>query len=171
RAPFPSNSLHRLIVSCLAACLILYVFLNVQIFRFSRSTEAVLAAELLNARTANGHSAREAALNLTGQNGVIMATHGQAVSYLLARPTVSLVPPRYSKIEWTEETIRNTALAFSVVAIIICVPNEGLDECDVPSAFVQKLAQGEWPPWMRLVPQSKGFRIYAPATADFSDTQ
>jgi hypothetical protein len=143
------------------------VFLNVQVFSFPRSSPATLVKELLNARPANGNSTREAALNLTGEDGVIMATGGPAVGYLLARPTVSLVGPRYSKIEWTEEMVRNTARAFGAVAIIIYVP--GANEWDkdnlVPSAFIRKLAQGEWPPWMRLVHQSRGFRIYAPATA------
>jgi Dolichyl-phosphate-mannose-protein mannosyltransferase len=112
----------------------------------------------------NGIPVQSIVQSLTGPTGVIVANNGQAVGHVLGRPTVSLVGPHYSAIEWNEKAVQKVVHQFNANAIVIYVPTatQSNDADFVPSPFVRQLAQGNAPSWMKLVYQSKELLIYAP---------
>jgi len=118
-------------------------------------------------RTVEGISAQSMVRSLTGPTGVIVANNGQAVGHVLGRPTVSLVGPHYSAMEWNEKAVREAVHQFNAAAIVIYVPTAAESNNDdfVPSPFVRQLAQGDAPSWMKLVYRSNELLIYAPRFA------
>ncbi|MFO1217419.1 MAG: glycosyltransferase family 39 protein [Burkholderiaceae bacterium] len=143
---------------------ILYVYLNLLILQLPQQPGWLPIAASLDARSTDGKSVRTAVYELTGADGTVMANSGQAIGYLLGRRTVSLVGPHFSSMEWTEQSMRETARRFGVRAIVIYAPtgdDRSTDGDVIPSTFVKSLAQGDAPPWMRLEYRASNFSVYA----------
>jgi hypothetical protein len=101
---------------------------------------------------------------------VIVAKNGQAVGYVLQKPTLSLVGQEFSTVEWNDSTLRATVQRFHVgddavteqlVPGILVRQGAGVKN-DLPSRLVEELAQGNPPQWMKLVHRSGGILIHAP---------
>jgi hypothetical protein len=160
----PAGGPPRLSLLALAACFCFYVFLNLGVFRLPLWDDASSVAALLDSTIGNGKSARTMVLDLVGPRGVIVANNGQTMGHVLGRPTVSLVGRHYSRVEWNEQSMRDTVKQFNAAAIVISVPigDKSRDSGFVPSPFVWQLAQGDSPSWMKLVYRSSGLLVYAP---------
>ena len=87
-----------------------------------------------------------------------MAKNGQAVGYVLQKPTLSLVGQEFSTVEWNDSTLRATVQRFHVAAVLIVgdavaeqltpgiLVRQGAGvKNDLPSRLVEKLAQGNPP--------------------------
>ena len=100
-----------------------------------------------------------------GANEVIVANNGQAVGFVLGLPTVSLVGPHFSTLEWDEMAVQETVRRFDAGVVVISVPPPALlgDDDYLPSAFVRRLAVGDAPPWLRLVHRSSDVLVYVPS--------
>jgi hypothetical protein len=145
----------------------LYVYLNLLILQLPQQPGWLPIAAALDAKSADGKSARTVVHGITGADGVMMANNGQTIGHLLGRRTVSLVGPHFSSMEWNEKSVRETARKFGVKAVVIYAPTsaEQWDDGDVvPSAFVKKLAQGDAPPWMHLEYRAANLFVYVPRT-------
>lgn len=142
----------------------LYAYLNLLVFRLQPVDHAAAVARQMDAIGPDGTSARAVIQSNVGPRGVIIANNGQAIGHVLMRPTVSLVGPHYSNVEWNEKTMRDTVRRFNAQAIVIAVPKgEQADKSDlIPSVFVRQLAQGEPPAWMSLVHRSGDLMVYVP---------
>lgn len=146
----------------LAAAFGLYVVLNVISFASPLVDRATVVVAQLNGRTDSGATIREL-IDATGR-GVVVANHGQALGFLLGRPTVSLVGPHYSNTEWDEQRVRDVVDRYSAVALVITAPNPAQPASTdlIPSPFVGSLAEGQAPEWMRLVGRSGPVSVYFP---------
>ena len=151
----------RLPATVLGACFCLYVYLNFTALGLPRIDEASPVADQLDRIQNGGISAREAVLKHLGPSRTIMANNGQAVGYDLDLPTVSLVAPIFSDVEWDEGAIRDTLRRFGANVIVISVPQVGAPDDFLPSPFVQQLALGNAPSWLEQVFRSGDFVIYA----------
>ena len=159
----------RILTLALAVSMSLYAFLNLQVFRAPERAGWLPIAALLDATTSDGKSARAVVQDLTGSNGVVMANNGQTIGHLLERPTVSLVGPHFSTLEWNERAILAAVRRFKAKAIVIYGPvtPEQWDNDDiVPSSFVRGLAQGNAPPWLQLVYRTGNLFVYVPHLED-----
>ena len=96
-------------VILLGASFCVYMLLNIVAFRQPPIDRAALVASQMDMVSGDGTSARASILAHVGANQVIIANNGQAVGYVLGLPTVSLVGPHYTDVEWDEATIRETA--------------------------------------------------------------
>jgi hypothetical protein len=159
-----SRTTHQLPGFALAASFCLYVFLNFLVFRLPPVDRASAVASQMDVVSSDGTSARAAILDHVGANSVIVANNGQAVGYVLGLPTVSLVGPHYSSIEWNEGAIRDTVRRFDAGVIVISAPQPGApDDSDfIPSSFVRQLALGEAPSWLQLAYRSSDVLVYVP---------
>jgi hypothetical protein len=144
----------------LGACFCLYVYLNFTALRLPRIDEELPVANQLNRVSNDGTSAREAVLEHVGPTRTILANNGQAVGYDLDLPTVSLVAPVFSDVEWNEEAIRETLSRFGANVIVVSLPQPGAPDDFLPSPFIRQLALGEAPPWLEPVFRSSDFLIY-----------
>jgi hypothetical protein len=147
----------------LVATLCSYVILNAFLLSRSPSIEASFA-RLMAAPPTQTTLARSLLAKLLGADGVIIANNGQVVGHAFNRPTVSLVAPHYSRVEWNEEAVRRLVEQYKAAAIVIYVPTgaEWNDDDIVPSSFVRQLAQGVAPSWMNLVYRSEDLVVYSP---------
>jgi hypothetical protein len=161
-------------VTALATGVCLYAFLNLLVLTGPERAGWLSVAKVLDSTSGDGKSARAAVQELVGPNGVVIANNGQTIGHLLARPTVSLVGPHFSSLEWNEKTILDTVRQFNAKAIVIYVPVSGQwDDTDyVPSPFVRRLAQGgDAPSWMRLAYRGDNVIVYAPHPEDQKTAQ
>lgn len=158
----------RLPLAALAICLCSYVYLNLLVIRKPLADQATAVAERLDAGGESGRSARAAILNRVGPRGVVLANNGQAVGFVLGRPTISMVGPAFSRIVWDEETVRATIERFHIAEVVISAPAQGQpdNDDDIPSPFVRQLAQGRAPAWLRLQQQSGSVLTYVPVSAN-----
>jgi hypothetical protein len=156
----------RLPIAALVISFGCYVYLNLLVIRRPLIDEVRIVDEQFNSGSTGSAGSRAAVLNLVGPQRVIIANNGQAVGYYLGRPTISTVGPTFSDVVWDEETIRATVLRFHVVAIVITAPIPGQreDDADFPSPFVQQLARGKAPSWLKLAHQSGSLLTYVPAS-------
>jgi hypothetical protein len=111
----------------------------------------------LDSASVDGKTARTAVLQLVDPARVVVANYGQAVGYALGRPTVSLIGPGLSPVEWDEKATHDVVDHYNAAAILIYTNNHFM-----PSAFIRQLAQGNAPSWMRLVYRSSEFLVYEP---------
>lgn len=158
-----ASTARRLSLLAFTASFCLYLYLNLLIFRLP-PPDAPLVAKIIDSVSTEGKSARTAVLDLVGEKGVIVANNGQVIGHVLRRPTVSLVGPHYSSVDWNEKSMRDTIHRYHAEAIVIYFPiaREWDDDDYVPSAFVGQLARGDAPSWMKLVYHSSGLLVYAP---------
>ena len=155
----------RLPVVILAGSLCLYLTLNVIAYRQPQVDDASVVASQMDAVAGDGTSARTAVRDHLGANEVIVANNGQAVGFVLGLPTVSLVGPHFSTLEWDEVAVQKTVRRFDAGVVVISVPPPALlgDDDYLPSAFVRRLAVGDAPPWLRLVHRSSDVLVYVPS--------
>jgi hypothetical protein len=125
---------------------------------------SVAVAKLMDSTSIDGKTARAAVLELVGPTRVVVANNGQVIGHVLGRPTVSLVGPHYSAVEWNEKAIHDVVYQYNAAAIVIYVPIAGQWDIGdfMPSPFVRQLALGEAPSWMKLVYRSSEFLVYEP---------
>ena len=107
-----------------------------------------------------GASLRALIDSSTGPGDVIMANNGQAVGYLAERKTVVLVGTENSQLVWTEEAVQINARKYAVKLLVILGPQLGPFRVDLPSPFVEQLAAGQFPSWLRLVGASDRIHVY-----------
>jgi hypothetical protein len=133
-----------------------YVALNVAVV-VRRPTDAPLpcVGRLLDSAAVDGKTARAAVLQIVDRDRVVVANYGQAVGYALGRPTVSLVSPDLSPVEWDEKTTHSVVDRYNAAAVVIYANNHFM-----PSAFIRQLAQGKAPSWMKLAYRSSEFLVY-----------
>jgi len=103
--------------------------------------------------------------DLVGPDGVVISNNGQNVAHVVARPTISLVGPTFSSVEWTEQALRDVATQFRAKAIVIYVPEgeQWNDDNYIPSSFIRRLANNQPPQWMKLEFRSKHLLVYVPS--------
>ncbi len=163
--PAPRSISRRLALLALGASFCCYVVANfVLVVRPPSSFDSSSVAKLMDSTSIDGKAAHAAVLELVGPTRVVVANNGQVIGHVLERPTVSLVGPHYSAVEWNEKAIHDVVYQYNAAAIVIYVPIAGQwDNGDfVPSPFVRQLAQGEAPSWMKLVYRSSEFLVYEP---------
>lgn len=145
------------------AALVLYGYLNLLILRQPGAAAWLPVAAALDAPLADGGTIRSRVDRLAGDDGVIIANHGQVVGHLLSRRTVSLVGTHFSTTEWNEVAVRHVVRQFAVKAVVVYFPGGASGDDDLlPSAFVRGLARGDAPQWLRLRASSASFRVYEP---------
>jgi hypothetical protein len=148
----------RLALLALGASFCCYVVVNfVLVVRPPSDYAPSSVATLMDSTSIDGKTAHAAVLELVGPARVVVANNGQAIGYVLERPTVSLVEPHYSAVEWNEKAIHDVVYQYNAAAIVIYANNDFM-----PSPFVRQLAQGEAPSWMKLVYRSSEFLVYEP---------
>jgi hypothetical protein len=151
--------------AALSAALAVYAGLQLQGARLPPADRAAPVVRLLDAPDLVGPTPRAFLASLPA--GTIVANNGQAVGYLLGRPTVSLVGPAFSQTRWDEATLREAVRRFRAVAVVISLPDAGEPEADVfPSPFVRRLAQAEPPAWLGLTYRSPRVLVYRPNGLD-----
>ena len=152
----------------LGASLCFYVIVNFfLVLRQPPPSDASSLTRIKSAPPVEGVSAHSIVQSLTGPTGVIVANNGQAVGHVFGRPTISLVGPHYSAMEWNEKAVQKAVRRFNANAIVVYVPTatQWNDDDFVPNPFVRELAQGNAPSWMKLVYRSRELLIYAPRFA------
>ncbi|MDB5865296.1 MAG: hypothetical protein JWO70_3102 [Betaproteobacteria bacterium] len=149
----------RIPIFALLASACLYLFLNVP--ASLKATDGPTSASALVGWGPGEEKAVLRTVTARAAKPVIVANNGQAVGYLLDLPTVSMVGPYYSSVEWNEKTLRDTIQRFNASAVVISIP-QGRATDDVPSAFVHKLAAGDAPQWLEPAYQSGAVRVYTP---------
>jgi len=148
----------RFALSALGTSFCCYVALNLAMVVRPPMDDAPPSVDrLLDSASVDGKTARESVLQLVDPARVVVANYGQAVGYALGRPTVSLVSPDLSPVEWDEKATHKVVDRYHAAALVIYANNHFL-----PSAFIRQLAQGEAPSWMRLVYRSSEFLVYEP---------
>jgi Dolichyl-phosphate-mannose-protein mannosyltransferase len=166
--PKRPDACRTLALRALGASLCFYVIVNLfLVFRQPPPSDPSSITRIKSAPPVQGISVQSIVQSLTGSTGVIVANNGQAVGHVLGRPTVSLVGPHYSGIEWNEEAVQKAVDQFNAKAIVIYVPTatQWNDDDFVPSLFVRQLVEGNAPSWMKLVYRSRELLIYAPRFA------
>ncbi len=160
-------------VTLLAAGTCLYACLNLLVLMGTQRTDWRSVASALDSTSGDGKSARAVIQELAGAGGVVVANNGQTIGHLLARPTVSLVGPFFSKVEWNETAILDTVRQFNARAIVIYVPaSDQRDNSDIVLLlFVRGLTQSDAPSWMRLAYRSDNVIVYAPRPEERKATQ
>lgn len=157
-------SARRAAVVALSMSLVCYSYLNALVISKPRIDEEAVVLEQFASGGTEASASRTAVQQLVGPRGVILANNGQAVGYFLDRPTISTVNPTFSSITWDEQTVRKVVEQFHVAAVVITapVPGQSDEETDLPSPFVQELAQGTAPPWLKLQHRSGSLLAYVP---------
>jgi hypothetical protein len=156
--PTPQGISRKLAVLALTASFCCYLILNLVMFvRPPTDYERPPVAQIMDSRSADGKTARQAVLELVDPARVLVANNGQAFGYALRRPTVSLVSPANSAVDWNEKTLENVVRHYHAAAIVIDV-----HDVFMPSPFVRQLAQGEAPSWMKLAYRSSDVLVYEP---------
>jgi hypothetical protein len=156
--PMPQAISRKLALLALGASFCCYLVLNlVMIVRPPAEYGLPPIALLMDSKSADGKTAREAILELVDPARVLVANNGQAFGYALRRPSVSLVSPANSAMDWNEKTLENVFRQYNAAAIVIDV-----HDVFMPSPFVQQLAQGEAPSWMKLAYRSSDVLVYEP---------
>jgi hypothetical protein len=157
-APAQRSISRRLALFALGASFCCYIALNfVMVVRPPTDYTSPSVASLMDSTSIGGRTARAAVLKLAGPTGVVVANDGQAIGYALGRPTISLVGPTYSNVEWNEKAIYDVVDQYNAAAVVIYANKRFL-----PTPFVRQLAQGEAPSWMKLVYRSGEFLEYEP---------
>jgi hypothetical protein len=170
-----ADASRRLSLFLLIGSFIPYAFLNLSALRNPPLLDVSVLAGALDSTGSAAKSARAVIRELVGQDGVIVANNGQAVGYVLQRPTLSLVGQEFSTVEWNESTLRATVQRFHVAAVLIVgdavaeqltpgiLVRQGAGvKNDLPSRLVEELVHGTPPQWMKLVHRSGGILIYVP---------
>jgi hypothetical protein len=154
----------RLARGALGAFLACYAPLNLWAMRQPRVDRASVVVEQMDGHADGGESVRSF-LDRLAPGRVIVANNGQAVGYVLQRPTVSMVGPRYSVAHWNRPTLREVVARYGAAAVVITAPNPRQpDEPDlIPSSFVRELAAGRGRPWLHLVFERGDIRVYQPS--------
>jgi len=155
-----ANAVRRVALVLLVGSLVPSAFLNISGPREPRSEVPSLVAAAFDASVPGSPSARTVITDLAGGDGVIVASNGQEVGYVLQRPTISFADP-----EWKEATLRAAIAQFHASAVVISRRPTGPDlpdlESDMPSPLLAQLFTGTSPPWLKLVHRSDDILIYA----------
>jgi hypothetical protein len=125
-------------------------------------TELDEISRVLDRKVTAAETGRQVILSLTGEHGVVMSNEGQASGYSLNRPTISLVIPKFSSIEWTQSNVRANMKSFSVRALVVY--KRTLNTA-LTSRFLTELEEGDVPPWLQKVADSEYLVIYRPTAA------
>lgn len=124
--------------------------------RTPRADATIAADEVLDSRDPTGLTAREIVLGAAGANGTIVSTNGQAIGYVLQRPTVSLVSPLFSSHVWDEHYLHDTVSQFAARVLII-----GSANVEPPSSpFLAHLANGQYPDWLTPLGRTDRAALY-----------
>src|SRR5262249_10073050 len=83
-------------------------------------------ARVMDSTSVDGKTPRAAALELADPTRVVVANYGQAIGYLLRRPTISLVDQSFSPVEWNEKAIHDVVYQYNAAAIVIYANNNCL---------------------------------------------
>lgn len=157
---------HRLPVAALGVSLCCYVYLNVLVIRKPLVDQLTVVAEQFKSGRDGATATRAAVLSRAGPRGVILANNGQAMGYFLGRPTISMVGPTFSQVVWDEPTVRETIQRFHVAEVVITAPLPGRPgDIEIPSPFVEQLARGNAPAWLKLEDRSGSLLTYTPIAA------
>jgi hypothetical protein len=157
-APAQRSTSRKLALFALGASFCCYLVLNlVMVVRPPADYVPPPVARVMDSTSVDGKTARAAILELADPARVVVANNGQAIGYVLGRPTISLVSPANSAMEWNEKTLRDVVCQYNAAAIVIDV-----NDVFMPSRFVRQLAQGEAPPWMKLAYRSSEVLVYEP---------
>jgi hypothetical protein len=91
----------------------------------------------------------------------VVAIDGQATSYVLHRPTISLVDREFTSVNWDEATVRRTMLTYSA-RYLITYP--GLSERAAPEQeefpFLHELSEGKHPSWLSPIMRTPHVAIF-----------
>jgi hypothetical protein len=164
------NAFRTPVLLALGASLCFYVIINVFLVLQAPSLyDRSSITRIMIAPPVDGISPHSVVRSLTGPSGVIVANNGQAVGHVFGRPTISLVGPQHSAMEWNEKAVQKAVRQFNANAIVIYVPtaSERNNKDFVPCPFVRQLAQGDAPSWMKLVYRSDELLIYTPRFTSF----
>ena len=157
----------RIPLAALAISFLCYAYLNLLVIRKPVDDQEALVAEQFNSGARGVAASRAAVLSLIGPQGAILANNGQAVGYFLGRPTISTVGPTFSDVVWDERTVRETMQRFHITAVVITAPTSGRpDDSDIPSPFIEQLAQGSAPAWLKLADRSGMLLTYVPVSSN-----
>ena len=146
--PVAAKCIPHAALLALGASLCFYVIVNVSLLlRPPLPADPSSITRIMIAPPVEGVSPHSMVWSLTGPTGVIVANNGQAVGHVFGRPTVSLVGPHYSAMEWNEKAVQKAVHQFNAAAIVVYVPTatQWNDDDFVPSPFVRQLAQGMRP--------------------------
>jgi hypothetical protein len=157
----------RIPLAALAISFCCYAYLNLLVIRKPVDNQGAIVAAQFNSGARGLAASRAAVLSLIGPQGAILANNGQAVGYFLGRPTISTVSPTFSNVVWDEQTVRETIRQFHLTAVVITAPTPGRpDDSDIPSPFIEQLAQGSAPAWLKLADRSGMLLTYVPVSSN-----
>ena len=148
----------------LVTLLVGYFAFNLAALRIPGVDRASPVLDQLLTPTDTGATLRDVITRYASEGRTIVATNGQALGYQLDRPTVSLVGPHYSRTVWTEAAVRDVVSRYQAAALIVTAPNPLQPPSSdlIPSAFIESLARGESPEWLRLVSRAGPVWVYVP---------
>ncbi len=96
------------------------------------------------------------------RNSVIAAIDGQAMGYVLNRPTLSLVEKHFSTIDWTEVRVYET-MRFYGAQYFLAFKGDAKDKQPSvlrESPFLAGLAEGRAPAWLKLLTSNSRILVY-----------
>lgn len=91
----------------------------------------------------------------------LFATDGQATGYLLKRKVVALTSAEYSDQAWTADAVRAAMKRFDATHLIIYYGLSDQTSVIRQSPFLQELARGTLPDWLRIVADNRQVRVLA----------
>ena len=157
----------RIPLAALAIGFCCYAYLNLLVIRKPVDNQGAIVAAQFDAGARGVAASRAAVLSLIGPRGAILANNGQAVGYFLGRPTISTVSPTFSNVVWDEQTVRETVQRFHLTAVVITAPTpDRPDDNDIPSPFIEQLARGTAPAWLKLADRSGMLLTYVPVSSN-----
>jgi hypothetical protein len=137
----------------------IYAFVHFNAWMDAKLFDPVEAARrALDSSPTGDRNARDIILAAAGRDGTIMATNGQAMGYVLDRPTVALADPVYSSHEWDETFLHSTVKRFSVRVVIV----DRSPFIPPVSPFVTGLASGSAPSWLTKLVATELLTAYRP---------
>lgn len=100
------------------------------------------------------------------RDAVVVASDGQATSYAVQRPAVSLVDSGFSATKWTEESVRELMRTYHAEFLILYPrAHSWRIPVQAESPFLAAVLQGQLPSWLTLVADNLEVRVYRDAEA------
>jgi hypothetical protein len=126
-----------------------------------RTGQSTVPAALLQQQIEPGLSMRSYLETALPHDAILLATDGQAVYYLLKRPTVSIIEPQYSLHIWDGPDVHSVMRNFGAQYFLVF---PGADKLDAPeqesSPFLHSLTQGHPPSWLSVAARTPGTLLY-----------
>lgn len=123
----------------------------------------IQVARYLDETTAEGVRFRDSIEQQCGEGAAIVSVEGQAMAYLLQRPTIGLASQTFSQESWDDSSVRKLMKNYGAECLVL-YPNlpkdDAFDSVQRESPFLQALLRGERPSWLSMAAQDNDVIVY-----------